>query len=163
MFRRLDRAADAARRAGLAVEFRGAIVDVASQPETGAAELFGLAAAVLIRLLAFGSVVAMGLPIGTALVGLLVGLSGVTLVGALVDIPTIAPLLAVMIGIGVGIDYALLILNRFRLERGGGRDVRDATLVAIDTTILATAVPAISPTGIDRSPITIGLARRTSG
>ena len=54
--------------AGLAVEFRGAVVDVASQPETGG-RAFGLAAAVLILLVAFGSVVAMGLPIGTALVG----------------------------------------------------------------------------------------------
>jgi putative drug exporter of the RND superfamily len=125
-FRRLDRAADAARRAGLAVEFRGAIVDVASQPETGAAELFGLAAAVLILLVAFGSVVAMGLPIGTALVGLLVGLSGVTLVGALVDIPTVAPLLAVMIGIGVGIDYALFVVTRFRQSLADGLTVPEA-------------------------------------
>ncbi|HJW60630.1 MAG TPA: MMPL family transporter, partial [Actinomycetota bacterium] len=125
-FRGLDRAVHAARRAGLAVEFRGAIVDVASQPETGAAELFGLAAAVLILLVAFGSVVAMGLPIGTALVGLLVGLSGVTLVGALVDIPTIAPLLAVMIGIGVGIDYALFVVTRFRQSLADGLTVPEA-------------------------------------
>jgi RND superfamily putative drug exporter len=126
VFRRLDRAADVARRAGLAVEFRGAIVDVASQPETGAAELFGLGAAVLILLVAFGSVVAMGLPIGTALVGLLVGLSGVSLVGALVDIPTIAPLLAVMIGIGVGIDYALFVVTRFRQGLADGLTVPEA-------------------------------------
>ena len=108
------------------MEFRGAIVDVASQPETGAAELFGLAAAVLILLVAFGSVVAMGLPIGTALVGLLVGLSGVTLVGALVDIPTVAPLLAVMIGIGVGIDYALFVVTRFRQSLADGLTVPEA-------------------------------------
>ena len=108
------------------MEFRGAIVDVASQPETGAAELFGLAAAVLILLVAFGSVVAMGLPIGTALVGLLVGLSGVSLVGAVVDIPTIAPLLAVMIGIGVGIDYALFVVTRFRQSLADGRTVPEA-------------------------------------
>ena len=125
-FRRLDRAAGDARRAGLAVELRGAVVDVASQPETGVTELFGLAAAVLILLVAFGSVVAMGLPIGTALVGLLVGLSGVTLVGALVDIPTVAPLLAVMIGIGVGIDYALFIVTRFRQGLADGLPVPEA-------------------------------------
>jgi putative drug exporter of the RND superfamily len=125
-FRRLDRAGDAARRAGLAVEFRGAIVDVASQPETGAAELFGLGAAVLILLMAFGSVVAMGLPIGTAMVGLLVGLSGVSLVGALVDIPTIAPLLAVMIGIGIGIDYALFVVTRFRQSLADGLTIQEA-------------------------------------
>ena len=51
----------------------------------------------------------------------------------LIDVVDWAPQLAAMVGIGVGIDYALLILNRFRLERGAGRDVRDATLVAIDT------------------------------
>jgi putative drug exporter of the RND superfamily len=125
-FRRLDRAADAARRAGLVVEFRGAIADVASQPETGAAELFGLAAAVLILLVAFGSVVAMGLPIGIALGGLLVGLAGVTLVGNLVDIPTVAPLLAVMIGVGVGIDYALFVVTRFRQNLADGLTVPEA-------------------------------------
>ena len=126
VFRRLDGAAGDARRAGLAVELRGAVVDVASQPETGVTELFGLAAAVLILLVAFGSVVAMGLPIGTALVGLLVGLSGVTLVGAVVDIPTVAPLLAVMIGIGVGIDYALFIVTRFRQGLADGLPVPEA-------------------------------------
>jgi putative drug exporter of the RND superfamily len=126
LFRRLDRAVEPARRAGLTVELRGAIVDVANQPETGAAELFGLAAAVLILLVAFGSVVAMGLPIGTALVGLLVGLSGVTLVGTLVDIPTVAPLLAVMIGIGVGVDYALFVVSRFRQGLAEGLTVPDA-------------------------------------
>ena len=51
----------------------------------------------------------------------------------LIDVVDWSPQLAAMIGIGVGIDYALLILNRFRLERGAGRDVREATLVAIDT------------------------------
>ena len=51
----------------------------------------------------------------------------------LLDVVDWTPQLAAMIGIGVGIDYALLILNRFRLERGGGRDVREATLIAIDT------------------------------
>ena len=126
VFRGLDRAAHAARRAGLAVEFRGAVVDVANQPETGAAELFGLAAAVLILLVAFGSVIAVGLPIGTALVGLLVGLSAVTLVGTLVDIPTVAPLLAVMIGIGVGIDYALFVVTRFRQGLADGLTVPEA-------------------------------------
>ena len=126
VFRRLDGAAGDARRAGLAVELRGAVVDVASQPETGVTELFGLTAAVLILLVAFGSVVAMGLPIGTALVGLLVGLSGVTLVGAVVDIPTVAPLLAVMIGIGVGIDYALFIVTRFRQGLADGLPVPEA-------------------------------------
>ena len=50
-----------------------------------------------------------------------------------IDVVDWTPQLAAMIGIGVGIDYALLILNRFRLERGGGRDVREATLIAIDT------------------------------
>ena len=79
-------------------------------------------------------VVAMGLPLLNALFAMVVSLSLMAVVGTrLIDVVDWTPQLAAMIGIGVGIDYALLILNRFRLERGAGRDVRDATLVAIDT------------------------------
>ena len=79
-------------------------------------------------------VVAMGLPLLNALFAMVVSLSLMAVVGTRVlDVVDWTPQLAAMIGIGVGIDYALLILNRFRLERGAGRDVRDATLVAIDT------------------------------
>jgi RND superfamily putative drug exporter len=76
----------------------------------------------------------MGLPLLNALFAMVVSLSIMAVVGTRVlDVVDWSPQLAAMIGIGVGIDYALLILNRFRLERGAGRDVREATLVAIDT------------------------------
>ena len=76
----------------------------------------------------------MGLPLLNALFAMVVSLSLMAVIGTrVIDVVDWTPQLAAMIGIGVGIDYALLILNRFRLERGGGRDVRDATLIAIDT------------------------------
>ena len=79
-------------------------------------------------------VVAMGLPLLNALFAMIVSLSIMAVVGTRVlDVVDWTPQLAAMLGIGVGIDYALLILNRFRLERGAGRDVREATLISIDT------------------------------
>jgi putative drug exporter of the RND superfamily len=86
-----------------------------------ASELVGIAAAIVILLFAFGSVVAMGLPILTALVGLAIGLSGVGIWANFVAVPDFAPQVAAMIGLGVGIDYALLIVTRYReaLHRTG--------------------------------------------
>ena len=76
----------------------------------------------------------MGLPLLNALFAMVVSLSLMAVVGTRVlDVVDWTPQLAAMIGIGVGIDYALLILNRFRLERGAGRDVREATLISLDT------------------------------
>jgi RND superfamily putative drug exporter len=76
----------------------------------------------------------MGLPLLNALFAMVVSLALMAVAGThLLDVVDWTPQLAAMIGIGVGIDYALLILNRFRLERGAGRDVREATLVALDT------------------------------
>src|SRR5439155_24543922 len=73
-------------------------------------------------------------PLLNALFAMVVSLALIAVVGTrLIDVVDWAPQLAAMVGIGVGIDYALLILNPFRLERGAGRDVRDATLVALDT------------------------------
>ncbi len=87
-------------------------------------EMFGLAAAVVILLLAFGSVVAMGLPIVTALFGISIGLSGVVLWSHVFITPGFTPQVASMVGIGVGIDYALFIVTRYRgsLARLGPRD-----------------------------------------
>ena len=87
----------------------------------------------IILLLAFGSVVAMSLPIGTALFGLGVGLSVITLVAATTDIGTAAPTLATMIGLGVGIDYSLFILTRHRQNLATGMDVQESIGRAIGT------------------------------
>jgi RND superfamily putative drug exporter len=86
----------------------------------------GIGLALLILFLAFGSFVAAGLPIGVALVGLGIGSGGVTLLAALTDVTTIAPTLASMIGIGVGVDYALFIVTRHRDALARGLSVPDA-------------------------------------
>ena len=115
------------------VELGGDLIHWSTAETGGAGEIFGLLVAALVLFLTLG-VVAMGLPLLNALFAMVVSLGLMAIVGTRVlDVVDWTPQLAAMIGIGVGIDYALLILNRFRLERGCGRDVRDATLKAIDT------------------------------
>jgi uncharacterized membrane protein YdfJ with MMPL/SSD domain len=80
-----------------------------------------LAAAIVVLLIAFGSFVAMGLPVGTALLGLGAAFSVIALASQLIDMPNFAGQLAAMIGLGVGLDYALLIATRFRENRRGWR------------------------------------------
>jgi len=120
-------------KGGVQVALGGDIIHWSTAEQGGAGEIFGLLVAAIVLFLTLG-VVAMGLPLLNALFAMVVSLALMAVVGTrLVDVVDWSPQLAAMIGIGVGIDYALLILNRFRLERGAGRDVRDATLVAIDT------------------------------
>ena len=96
-------------------------------------EVFGLLAAVVILLISFGSLVAMGLPILTALFGIVIGLAGVQLWAAVVDTPDFTIQVASMVGIGVGIDYALFIVTRYREALRRTDDPLTATLEAIDT------------------------------
>ena len=96
-------------------------------------ELIGLLAAVIVLLLAFGSVIAMGLPIGTALLGLATSIGLITLIAAVVDVSSISPTLATMIGLGVGIDYALFIVTRHRENLRLGMTVEEAAGRAIAT------------------------------
>ena len=98
-----------------------------------ASEAVGILAAVLILLLAFGSLLAMGLPIMTALFGIGIGLAVVTLLARVMDIPSFAPQVTAMIGIGVGIDYALFISTRYREALHEGVDPERAVVHAIDT------------------------------
>ena len=120
-------------KGGVQVALGGDIIHWANAEQGGAGEFFGLLVAGIVLFLTLG-VVAMGLPLLNALFAMVVSLSLMGVIGTRVlDVVDWAPQLAAMVGIGVGIDYALLILNRFRLERGGGRDVREATLVSIDT------------------------------
>ena len=97
-----------------------------SKPETQVSELVGIAAAMLILVLVFGTVTAMAMPIVSAIVGLVTGLSIVSLLGHTLAIPDVAPTVATMIGLGVGIDYALFIVTRARSARFEGRSVHDA-------------------------------------
>src|SRR5215203_6893710 len=120
-------------KGGVQVALGGDVIHWSTAEQGGAGEIFGLLVAGIVLFLTLG-VVAMGLPLLNALFAMVVSLSVMAVVGTrLIDVVDWSPQLAAMIGIGVGIDYALLILNRFRLERGAGRDVRDATLVALDT------------------------------
>lgn len=119
---------------GLQVELGGQPIAEA-QVEEGEdiSFLVGLAAAIIVLLLTFGSVVAMGLPILTALFALGVGISLITLGTHVFPTADFAPFLATMIGLGVGIDYALFILTRFRNGLAEGMEAREATIAAIDT------------------------------
>ena len=110
----------------LRIEAGGDLYFAFEQAPTGVGEALGLGVAIVILLLAFGSVVAMGLPIGTALLGLAVGAGSLSVVAYLVDIPSWAVVIGSMIGLGVGIDYALFIVTRFREHLAEGRDVEDA-------------------------------------
>ena len=120
------------RAAGFEVEYGGEI-QIGNQEIGGRSELIGLAVAVIVLLLAFGSVVAMGLPLATALVGLGSGLGLVTILEAFVSVPTTAPTLASMIGLGVGIDYALFIVTRHREHLHRGMTVEESVGRAIAT------------------------------
>jgi RND superfamily putative drug exporter len=118
---------------GLQVELGGQPIEEARQEEGDSSFAIGLLAAVIILLLTFGSVVAMGLPLITALFALGVGLSLVTIGTHVFDTANFAPQLAAMIGLGVGIDYALFILTRFRNGLDEGLESREAAIAAVDT------------------------------
>jgi RND superfamily putative drug exporter len=125
--------AQGARSPSLQVALGGQAIEHAEKPSLGSATAIGLLAAVVILLITFGSFVAMGLPIITALLGLGVGISLAGLGSHLVQIPDFATQLAAMIGLGVGIDYALFIVTRFRENRQHGDSVDDAVTAAMDT------------------------------
>jgi RND superfamily putative drug exporter len=96
------------------------------QPPANVGEVLGLVVAVLILLVAFGSLLAAGLPLAVALFGLLVGASSLPLLGLLIDIPVWAPIMAAMVGLGVGIDYALFLLSRHREHLAAGVPVAES-------------------------------------
>ncbi|TDD66171.1 MMPL family transporter [Actinomadura rubrisoli] len=115
------------------LEFGGAAVDTAETPGGGSAEGIGVLAAVVILLIAFGSLLAMGLPIVTALLGIGSGLGLIALLGHLLPAPSFSPIVAALIGLGVGIDYALFIVTRYREELHAGSDPEEATVISLTT------------------------------
>jgi uncharacterized membrane protein YdfJ with MMPL/SSD domain len=126
-------AGDPGREAGMEVAVGGPVGTELSEPTTESSELIGLLAAMLILAFTFGSLVAMGIPIVSAVIGLLAGLSLIGLLGHVANVPTIAPTLATMIGLGVGIDYALLLVSRHRQQLHEGMGVHDSIARAVAT------------------------------
>lgn len=115
---------------GVQVEIGGAAFAEFAAPDS---EVLGLAFAIVILILAFGSVLAMGLPVGVALAGIGVGTVLVGLVSNVLTLPDFATILGVMIGLGVGIDYALFIVTRHRENLHRGHSVEQSTAIALDT------------------------------
>jgi RND superfamily putative drug exporter len=121
----------------LAPQIDGVQIEVGGQVfasfEAPSSEVLGLAFAIIILILAFGSVLAMGLPVGNALFGIGIGVSLITLMTNILPVPDFTTFLGIMIGLGVGIDYALLIVTRYREQLHAGHEVRESIGTAIDT------------------------------
>jgi len=116
---------------GVQVEFGGAALDTESGPS--GSEVIGLAAAVLVLLVAFGSVFAMLVPLLSAVLALGLGLGAIHLLAGQISIGTAGPVVAAMIGLGVGIDYALLVVTRHREGLADGRPAEESIPIALAT------------------------------
>jgi len=124
---------------GITVGASGAVLGFAEAEPPVLGEAVGITVALIILLIAFGSAIAAGLPIVTALVGLAGGLSLVVITANFLDVATFGPTLAAMIGLGVGIDYALFITNRYRQSILAGHDPHSAALESVRTSGRAVA------------------------
>jgi len=122
----IDAAAKPAQAAGLQVETGGQLGQKVSKPATESSELIGILAAVVILTFTFGTVTAMLLPILGAILGLLCTLSLIRIFSHVVAVPTVAPTLATMIGLGVGIDYSLFIVTRHLRGLDDGLEMRES-------------------------------------
>jgi RND superfamily putative drug exporter len=132
----VDRVIAVARSAatpGLQIELGGRAVQESHRPSLGAATAIGLAAALAVLLLAFGSLAAAALPLATALLGLGAALGAIGIGSRLLDTPDFSTQLAALLGLGVGIDYALFIVTRFRESRRAGRSPEAAVEEAMRT------------------------------
>ncbi|WEH33920.1 MMPL family transporter [Streptomyces sp. AM 4-1-1] len=127
----LEKVGDEAKDSGLTVEIGGDALQV--MPETGATEIIGVAIAAVVLVITFGSLIAAGLPLLTALIGVGIGVSTITALANVLDLGSTTSTLAMMIGLAVGIDYALFIVSRFRAELAEGREREEAAGRAVGT------------------------------
>ncbi|AEN10513.1 MULTISPECIES: MMPL family transporter [unclassified Streptomyces] len=127
----LEHAGEAARSDGLTVEIGGDALQV--MPETGVTEVIGVAIAAVVLVITFGSLIAAGLPLLTALIGVGIGVSLITALANVLDLGSTTSTLAMMIGLAVGIDYALFIVSRYRAELAEGREREEAAGRAVGT------------------------------
>jgi RND superfamily putative drug exporter len=129
----VDTAAKPMKAAGLQVETGGQLGQKVSKTATESSELIGIVVAMVILALTFGTITAMLLPIITAIFGLLMTLAIVRILGHALTVPSVAPTLATMIGLGVGIDYALFIVTRHFRGLGDGMGIDDSIVRATAT------------------------------
>ncbi|MEU6027200.1 MMPL family transporter [Streptomyces tauricus] len=122
-----------AERAGLQVELGGQAITRTQEPPTGIAEMVGILAAAVVLFLAFGSLFAMLLPLVVAIAALGTGLMATSLLSHVTDVPEVAPLLGSLIGLGVGIDYALFIVTRHRRGILRGMEPEESAVTALNT------------------------------
>ncbi|MFI9017460.1 MMPL family transporter [Streptomyces griseus] len=120
-----------AQQNGMKVEIGGDALQV--MPHTGTAEIIGVVIAAIVLVITFGSLVAAGLPLVTALVGVGIGVSTITALANVLDLGSTTSILAMMIGLAVGIDYALFIVSRCRAELAEGREHEEAAGRAVGT------------------------------
>ncbi|TCM46700.1 MMPL family transporter [Kribbella sp. VKM Ac-2568] len=125
---------------------------VGGPPEIGSTEVIGVAIAAVVLVVTFGSLVAAGMTLLTALIGVLAGMAGLFLVTSVVDVSSTAPILALMLGLAVGIDYALFISSRHRTQLAAGMDeeesVARATATAGSAVLFAGATVVIALAGL---------------
>ena len=144
-----------ARAAGVELGYGGAIFEEVALPES---EALGILAAIVILVLAFGSVIAMGLPISVALIGLIIASSIVGLISHFISMPDAVTSMVGLIGLGVGIDYALFIVTRFREGLHDGLSVEEAVVESIDTSGRAVVFAGITVIVAALGLLTIGLS-----
>ena len=125
--------AEAARAPGLQVDLGGQAVENALRPSIGISAVVGVAAAAVVLFIAFGSLLAMLLPLAVAIAALASGLLTVGLASHAVGIPSIGPTLATLIGLGVGVDYALFVVTRHRSNIKAGMSPQDAAVAALNS------------------------------
>jgi RND superfamily putative drug exporter len=130
---RVLEAGEPAEAAGLETSVGGYVGQQLSKPSTEVSEAIGLTAAVIILLFAFGTATAMALPIVSAVIGLACALSLIRLLESTIQVPSVAATLATMIGLGVGIDYALFIVTRHKLQLRDGMELRESIARATAT------------------------------
>ncbi|MZD05594.1 MMPL family transporter [Streptomyces sp. SID5785] len=128
----LTKAVDAARADGLTVETGGDAVE-AEQEMGGSAEMVGIAVSAVVLVITFGSLIAAGMPLLTAIIGVGIGVSGIAALGSTLNLSGTTSTLAMMIGLAVGIDYALFIVSRYRTELAEGREGEEAAGRAVGT------------------------------
>jgi putative drug exporter of the RND superfamily len=127
----LEKTGTEARDAGLTVEIGGDALQTV--PETGVGEVIGVGIAAVVLVITFGSLVAAGLPLLTAIIGVGIGISTITALANVFDLGSTTSTLATMIGLAVGIDYALFIVSRYRAELADGREREEAAGRAVGT------------------------------